>query len=1227
MAVNIDGPKSPLHIVSAGGHSVIDRGSRSVRVELRGPNNKSHTLTMRTINAIKLPPQTIPEEAISRCKHLRGLGCTAMKSAEPLLLIGQDNWELIVGGDVRRGKSGQPVASLTQLGWVLHGPIGKMGNTESVNHVSDLNELVKQQFELDSIGITEVKRNNLEDVRATTILENTAKFTDKGWEIGLLWKKDDVDLPDNYRDAEKRLRGIEKKMDRHPEFAESYTAQVNRLVERGYAKKIDEPISTSVTWYLPHFGVTNVNKPGKLRLVFDAAATYKGTSLNDNLLSGPDLLNPMLSVLFKFRSKPVAVTADIEDMFLRIKITEKDQGAQLFLWRGMDRERQPDIFVMDSMIFGAASSPTSAIFVLNKNADMFKGTYPEAVEAIKKHHYMDDYIDSADDVDTALKLIAEITEIHRHGNFNIRGWSTNNNELREKLPSVVESVSLSKLGGETERTLGLIWITSEDTLAFDLSFKKLRSEMVNGDEVPTKREFLRYIMSLFDPLGLICPLSIGSRILMQKIWRAGTQWDEVLNEDCFRDWSKWLSDLRQLQDLKIPRWYGLRSRAVELHVFGDASEKAYSAVAYFVDECRNVALVAGKARVAPIKIVSMPRLELQAAVLVCRLAETVKKDSDFDIIKTTLWSDSKTTLFWIRSNPREYKPFVAHRLAEIDRKSNIDDWRWVPTAENPADEATRAGWSQDKSIWFSGPAFLRKPQEGWPMEAAAECTPDANIELRATPVCVTAEALEPTIDVTRFSSWTRAVRTTARVLAWLRRPKTKTCSITGELIDEAETYLIKQSQKTAFSLDLKKIKIGEPLPSQSCLKNLDPMLDEDELLRVRGRLGTADIPYEERHPIILDGRDRTTELLVQHYHCRSLHANNETVVNLLREKFWIIKLRPTVKRVAQNCQLCRVRKARPTPPKMGDLPPARMMHHRRAFTHCGIDYFGPMEVTIGRRREKRWGVVLTCLTTRAIHLEIAASLSADSAVMALRRFIARRGQPEVMYSDRGTNFVGADRELKTAFKNLDRQLEEEATTKGIQWSFISPASPHMGGCWERLVRSTKAALKATLKERAPKEEVLQTVLAEIEAIINSRPLTHVAVDPRDPVALTPNHLLLGTASNATRLGNFVKTDLCSRKQWRISQALADIFWARWLKEYLPTLQPRQKWTEAVPPLQPGDVVIVVDGALPRNVWPRGIIEKVYPGADGQVRVADVRTSHGVLRRPATKIAVLPTSNM
>jgi hypothetical protein len=238
--------------------------------------------------------------------------------------------------------------------------------------------------------------------------------------------------------------------------------------------------------------------------------------------------------------------------------------------------------------------------------------------------------------------------------------------------------------------------------------------------------------------------------------------------------------------------------------------------------------------------------------------------------------------------------------------------------------------------------------------------------------------------------------------------------------------------------------------------------------------------------------------------------------------------------------------------------------------------------------------------------------------------IARRGPPKVIYSDNGTNFHGANNELKKSVKDINQELVKDfLLNKGINWTFIPPASPHMGGSWERLIRSIKKALSITLKEQFPTEEVLRTVLTEAECTVNSRPLTYVSVQPDDREAITPNHLLLAGPSNVPHFGTFTEDDMITRKQWRRAQRLCDIFWNRWVHEYLPTLLPRAHVLER-PDLKEGDVVIIVDPGLPRNTWPKGIIIKVFPGADGRVRVADVRTAGGVLRRPAVKIARLPT---
>lgn len=308
---------------------------------------------------------------------------------------------------------------------------------------------------------------------------------------------------------------------------------------------------------------------------------------------------------------------------------------------------------------------------------------------------------------------------------------------------------------------------------------------------------------------------------------------------------------------------------------------------------------------------------------------------------------------------------------------------------------------------------------------------------------------------------------------------------------------------------------------------------------------------------------------------------------------------------------------------MGQLPKYRIERPQRAFMHVGMDYFGPYFVTIGRRKEKRYGVIFTCLSIRAVHIELADNLTTDSTILALRRFIARRGQPKLIVSDNGTNLKGAAKELHQALQEVDESsVREYLLTQETEWRFLPPASPNMAGAWERMVRSIKEALKITLKERSPKPEVLLTLLAEAENIVNSRPLTYVSSDSKDLESLTPNHFLIGTSSKAKPPGIFDEKVWDLRKHWRIAQKLSDNFWRRWMREYLPMLTKRTKWFQGQGNLKVDDMVVIMDNRLPRNCWPLGKIVATFPGQDGKVRVVEVQTQHGTYRRPCSKICKL-----
>ncbi|XP_055605645.1 uncharacterized protein LOC129753820 [Uranotaenia lowii] len=468
-----------------------------------------------------------------------------------------------------------------------------------------------------------------------------------------------------------------------------------------------------------------------------------------------------------------------------------------------------------------------------------------------------------------------------------------------------------------------------------------------------------------------------------------------------------------------------------------------------------------------------------------------------------------------------------------------------------------------------------------------------------------------------------------RFLGLKKQPITS-INLTSENLKNAETVLWKLAQ-TEFSDEVAVLKHNRDtadnnkrkLPKSSQIARYDPFLDEAGILRVNGRMEAADwLTYDAKFPIILPKNHKITELLIDWYHRQYKHANNETVVNEVRQKFHVPKLRVQVQRATKNCMWCRVYKATPAAPRMGPLPRVRITPYVRAFTYTGIDYFGPYLVKVKRSAEKRWVVLFTCLTIRAVHLEVASSLTSDSCKKAIRRFIARRGPPEEIYTDHGTNFVGVSRELKTELKNINEDMCSSFTDTSTQWYFIPPAAPHMGGCWERMVRSIKTALGSIPTLRKLDDESLITVLAEAEHMVNSRPLTFIPLKTENDESLTPNHfLLLNSKGTHQGIKPYVPTDAAIRGSWDLIQQVLQTFWCRWIKEYLPTITRRTKWFEEVRPIQEGELVVVVDEGV-RNKWTRARVLKTFPGKDGLARHADLRTNRGILTRPFTKLALL-----
>lgn len=462
------------------------------------------------------------------------------------------------------------------------------------------------------------------------------------------------------------------------------------------------------------------------------------------------------------------------------------------------------------------------------------------------------------------------------------------------------------------------------------------------------------------------------------------------------------------------------------------------------------------------------------------------------------------------------------------------------------------------------------------------------------------------IDPTRFSNWRKLLRCQAYFLRFIfnshgdgRRKMLgrRIGPITTKEYQVAEQHLFRQAQSDEFHEEIKILQFNEHFPhltqklisKSSTIVKLSPYLDSSGILRVGGRLNSADLSEYAKHPILLPKNHQITKLIVMQYHIKYHHLNNETVVNEIRQIYSIARLRVVVKSVGRSCQFCKIRKVMPNPPRMADLPPVRLAKFTRPFTFVGVDYFGPMEVAVGRRREKRWGMLITCLTVRAIHIEVAHTLSTDSCIMCMRNFMARRGVPLRAFSDNGTNFHGTNNELKSMWQGVDKdKLANEFTNSNIEWTFNPPSAPHMGGSWERLVQSVKKVLVQIKPSRTPSDELLRSLLIEVEAVVNARPLTYIPTD-HDEEALTPNHFLFGSSNGLKPVGDFSNEAATLRKNWMTVQQISNSFWKRWVREYMPTLTRRSKWFSNVKPIQVNDVVIIVDENNPRNCWPKGIV--------------------------------------
>ena len=1105
------------------------------------------------------------------------------------------------------------------------------------------------------------------------------------YRCGVPWREDRtaaaqiVNTMDTASNAKNRLRKAAARMHREPERKEGVWKQIQEYIDEGHARRVEMtgPVDGVPSFYLPIHVVTRPDKPGKWRVCHDAAAKVPWMDrwgrthqvcLNDLLLAGPDLVSRLVGVLLRFRWNPVVLSADIQAFFHQIFVDQRDVPSFRFFWYKDKSLREMVAYEMLVHIFGAKSSPAVATWVLRHHAKRIAAEVsPEVVQAILWFFYVDDLLASYRDTETARRVRIELTAALKKGGFNLLKWKSTHKGVLAEADEVCAESTLEKLIEDPsaeyplEKVLGVTYSFQTDN--FSVRIGKRASEMVSN-----WRQMLSLIASVFDPIGLVAPAVLRGKILFQQATSLGLDWDEKLPKDLDAAFNEWRLKLPELETLKAGRWVNseetMGGRA-ELHLFGDASLEGYGAVAYLRAVSPGgqvkVSMVCAKAQVVPIETIrrvlkeqeahkdSIPRLELTAARLAAILKDMIVREMKpvAEISRCVLWTDSETVMKWILDRKTRYKTFIHNRKATINELTDVADWRTVPSEENPADDCSR-GLEPGDPNWvrfLGGPAFLYKSEENWPVQKHARSAKVSVIgALTTLPDCRKQNFGWALRVADRIESWPAKVRRIALLINFIgqwRLSRRRAFSVTRlfptmHTVHKAQNVLIAGIQQNAFPREYEVLNKQSPdgssqeLPQTSPILHLSPFIDASCLLRAGGRMSNStNLSYDLKYPKILPKDSHHVESLVREEHQIQGHAGTNHVYSALSQKYWVIHGREMVKRIIKQCVVCQRNFKTPGTQKMADLP-AERVDPCSPFEVAGTDVFGPFLVRNGgRSKQKRWILLFTCFTTRAVHFELLRDLSSSTFINALVRFHARRPGLRVLWSDQGTNFRGADRELRNAVSEWSQGTAGELLIRGIEWRYSPPHAAHCGGVWERLIKDAKRHLSTLVTINNLDIDVLATVLTEVERIMNSRPLTYASSDIADISVLTPNDFLYPGVLSQTSvhiLPPIPPGGGSIRYQWQKSRKLVDEFWSRWQKEYLHTLHSRAKWQKTKPDLYVGQIVILVEDNIPRDQWRIGRIESVGDAGGskgGTVRKAMVRTTNGrLLERHVTKLVTL-----
>ncbi|XP_060570805.1 uncharacterized protein LOC132729079 [Ruditapes philippinarum] len=1008
------------------------------------------------------------------------------ESSKVDLLLGNDYYLDIVMCQRMEVKPGLYLLA-SKLGWILTGRIQETSVYEnetnmlilthgsnvcvsttnvfaSVDSVVQTKPELEDFWKIESLGITD-SQDNTNDEIALMKFKDTLIYDNGMYQVTWPWKEETPELPENRELALARLKSNIARMKNKPEVLKKYNEVIQDQLSKGVIEKIDRSSMSDLVHYIPHHAVITPHKSTtKLRVVYDASAKSdrNNKSLNECLYRGPVMIRDLCGLLMRFRHHQVALVSDIEKAFLQIGLQQDQRDVTRFLWikdieRPIVSSDNVQEFRFCRVPFGIISSP----FLLGATLESHLETYNNNIaDKIKGDIYVDNVITGTNTWEEAYDLYKTSKRIFANASMNLREWASNSSQLNEMIPTTDQTKSISI------KVLGHTWDTKNDTLT-------LNESSVSSDEsILTKRIILKQIASVFDPLGLLCPVVLEGKILLQSIWKKKYDWDDLIEDDDICEiWSTVKSDIKSISDFKIPRSVSLQKydedTEYRLLCFCDASTKAYATAIYLHQKSKletKVDLVFAKSRLAPLKEITIPRLELMAVLIGVRCLKFVSNQLQLNIKEKYLWTDSKCVLHWIQSK-KELPVFVKNRISEIKSDEGIK-FEYVLGNQNPADIASR-GCSvktiSDGKLWWHGPLWLQEPEDMW-----ISVKSDSDIcdkyendnsekvmtvsEKENNDLSVLSSPFE--IDIAKFSSLTKLLRVTAFAVRFVRKLRKLPCCESKSLkyveLKEAEEIWLKHVQRKHFACVYDAIKNEK---KNNLRIQFGLFIDEKGLLRCKGRLENADLTESAKHPVLLPKKDRLTYLVIDKMHKDLLHSGVSQTLAYTRQRFWIPHGRAVVKSVLHVCSTCRRFDGGPYKiPQMPPLPTSRVTECK-PFSRVGLDYLGPLYIKSDKGQSKVWICLFTCFVTRAIHLEIVMDMSTEEFLLCLRRFISQRGTPVQILSDNASQFKAACSVIeKIWYKMLQsEEVQTYVSNSSIKWNFITELAPWMGGFYERLV--------------------------------------------------------------------------------------------------------------------------------------------------------------------------------